>query len=60
MGEDGGEGGDMSGGVSGDDNCGISCPIKLTTLLEETQARSSSLTHRGEIKGLFLNPSIPL
>ena len=60
VGEDGGEAGDMSGGISGDGNCGMHYLIKLTALLGETQACSSLLTRRGEIKGLFPNPSIPL
>lgn len=60
MGEDGGEGGDTSGGISGDDNCGMCCLIKLTALLGETQAHSSLLAHGGEIKGLFPNLSTPL
>jgi len=60
VGENGGEEGDGSGGVSGDDNCGMRYLIKLTALLGETQARSSSLACGGEIKGLFPNPSIPL
>lgn len=60
VGKVGGEEGDGSGGVGGDDNCRMCCPIKLTALLGETQARSSSLSRGGEIKGLFPNPSIPL
>lgn len=60
MGEDGHEEGDGSGGIGGDDKCGMRCLIKLTALLRETQACSSSLACRGEIKGLFPNPSIPL
>lgn len=57
MGEDGGDG---SGGVSGDDNCRMRYLIKLTALLEETLACSSLFAKGGEIKGLFPNPSIPL
>jgi len=30
VGEDGGEGGDASGGVNGDDSCGMYCLVKLT------------------------------
>jgi len=59
VGEDGGEEGDGSGGVSEDDNCGMHCLTKLTAPLRETQAHSSSLTHGGEIKGLFPNPLMP-
>ena len=60
VGEDGGEGGDVSGGVSGDDSCGMRCLINLTALLGEAQVRSSSSFNRGEINGLFPSPSIPL
>ena len=60
VGGDGGEGGEAGGGVSGGGNCGMRCLIKLTALLEETRASSSSLSHEGEIKGLFPNPSLRL
>lgn len=60
MGEYVGEGGDASGGVRGDDSCGMRCLIKLTTLIGEAQVCSSSPARGGEIKGLFPNPSIPL
>ena len=60
MGEVGGEEGDGSGGISGDDNYGMCCLIKLTALLGETQVHSSPLAQGGEIKGLFPNPLIPL
>jgi len=36
VGEDGCGGGEASGGVSGDGNCGMRCVIKLTSLLGET------------------------
>jgi len=57
--EEGGEVGEVADGVSGSDSCGMCCLIKLTALLGETQAHSSSLAHGGEIKGLFPNSSIP-
>ena len=60
VGEEGGERGVVGDGVSGGDHCGIRFLIKLTALLRETRARSSSLSHEGEIKGLFPNPSVPL
>jgi len=60
VGEYGGEVGDASDGIGGGDNCRMCCLIKLTALLEETRASSSSLSHEGEIKGLFPNPSVPL
>jgi len=60
VGEDGDEIGEASEGVSGGDKCGMCFLIKLTALLRETRACSSLLTHGGEIKGLFPNPSIPL
>ena len=56
--ENGGGVGEVGDGVSGGDNCGMHSLIKLTTLLGETQAHSSSLSRDGEIKGL--NPLIPL
>ena len=59
VGEDGGEVGEAGDGVSGGDNYGMHCLIKLTALLRDTQERSSSLSCKGEIKGLVPNPSIP-
>ena len=53
VGEDGGEVGEAGDGISGGDNCRMRCLIKLTTLLGETRASSSSLSCEGEIKGLF-------
>jgi len=55
-----GEVGKVGDGISGGDNGRMRYLIKLTKLLEEARACSSSLTHGGEIKGLFPNPSIPL
>ena len=52
MGEDRGEDGEIGGGVGGSGMHGIRCFIKLITLLGETFASSSSLSHEGEIKGL--------
>lgn len=60
MGEDGGETSAASDGISGGDNCRMRYLIKMTALLGETGVRSSSLSHEGEIKGLFPNPSVPL
>ena len=60
VGEDGGEIGEASEGVSGGDNYGMHFLIKLTTLLGESRASSSSLSHKGEIKGLFPNSPLPL
>ena len=59
MGGDGGEGGETGGGVGGGGKHGILCLIKLTTLLEETFASSSSLSREIEAKGLFSTPPIP-
>jgi len=56
--EDGGEEGEVGDGISGGDNCGMHCIIKLIALLLETQSHSSSLSHQGEFKGLFPNPLI--
>ena len=58
MGGNGGEGGEVGGGVGGSGNRGTCCLIKLTTLLGETFTSSSSLSHEGEIKGLFSNSSL--
>ena len=60
FGEDGGETSEAGEGVSGGDNYKMRCPIKLTALLGEILAHSSSLSREGEIKELFPNPSIPL
>ena len=60
VGGDGGEGGEAGGGVVGGGNHGICCFIKLTALLGETRVISSSLSHEGEIKGLFPNSPLPL
>jgi len=60
VGGDGGEEGEMGGGVGGGGKRGIICLIKLTVLLGETFASSSSLSHEGEIKGLFSNSSLLL
>ena len=60
VGGDGGEGGEAGGGVGGGGNCGMCCLIKLTVLLRETLENSYSLSHEGEIKGLFPNASLPL
>lgn len=60
VGDDGDEIGEVGEGVREGDSCRMCCLFKLTTLLEETWTHSSSLAHGGEIKGLFLNPSIPL
>lgn len=60
MGEDGGEAGEAGGGVGGGGNCGMCCFIKLISLLGENWASSSSLSHEGEIRGLFSNSLLPL
>ena len=52
---DGDEGGEAGGGVGGGGNRGMGCLIKLTALLRETLANSSSLSNEGEIRGLFSN-----
>jgi len=53
--KEGGEVDEVGNGVSGGDNCGMRCLIKLTAL-GENQARSWSLARGGEIIGLFPNP----
>lgn len=58
MGGDGGEEGEMGGGVGGGGKRRIHCLIRLTTLLRETFASSSSLSREGEIKGLVSNSSV--
>ena len=60
VGGDEGEGGEAGGGMGGVGNCEMCCLIKLTTLLGETRACSSFLSHKGEIKGLFSNSTLPL
>jgi len=52
VGEDRVEDGETGGGVGGGSMRGIHCLIKLITLLGETFVSSSSLSRRGEIKGL--------
>jgi len=59
VGGDGGEEGETSGGVGGGGKHETLCLIILTTLLGETFASSSSLSHDGEIKVLVSN-STPL
>jgi len=58
VGVNGGEGGEVGGDVGGGGNYRIFCLIKLTALLRETFASSSSLSREGEIKGLFSNSSL--
>lgn len=58
VGGDGDEGGETGGDVGGGGKHGILCLIKLTTLLGETFVTSCSLSHEGEIKGLFSNSSL--
>ncbi len=60
VGGDGGEEGEMGGDVGGGGKRGIHYLIRLTTLLEETFTRSSSLSHEGKIKGLVSNSSLLL
>ena len=55
-----GEEGEVGGSVGGGGNSGMRCLIKLITLLGETFANSSSLSRKGEIKGLFSNSSLLL
>ena len=59
MGEDGGEYDETGGGVGGGGMCGIRCLIRLIALLGETFASSSSLSRRGEIKGLVSISVLP-
>jgi len=59
VGEDGGEDGDIGGGVGGGVMHGIRCLIRLITLLGETFASSSLLSHGGEIKELVSNYFLP-
>lgn len=59
VGKDGGEDGETSGGVDGGGMCIFCCLIMLITLLSETFASSSSLSHGGEIKGVVSNYSLP-
>lgn len=57
---DGGEEGEMGGGVGGGDICRIRCLIRLAALFGETFTCYSSLSYEGEIKGLVSNSSLPL
>ena len=59
MGEDGGEDGETDDGVGGGGMHGIRCLIRLIALLGETFTSSSSLSHRGEIKGLVSIFALP-
>jgi len=59
VGGDGSEEGEMGGSVGGGGTCGIHYIIKLATLLGETFISSSSLSHKGEIKGVVSNSSLP-
>ena len=56
MGEDGGERGEASGGVSDGGIHGILFLIKWITLCGETFTSSSSSSRGGETKGLFSGP----
>ena len=60
MGGDEGEEGETGGGVGGGGKHRICFLIRLTPLLGETFASSSSLSYGGEIKGLFSNSSLLL
>ena len=53
VGGDGGDAGETDDGVGGDGMHGIPYLIKLIALLGNTFMSSSSLSRRGEIKGLF-------
>ena len=59
VGKDGGEDGEIGGGVGGGGMCGIHCFIIMIALLGETFASSSSLSCRGEIKGLVSSFVLP-
>ena len=59
VGEDGGEDGETGGGVGGGGMRGIHCLIRLIALLGETFTSSSSISHRGEIKGIVSNSLLP-
>lgn len=59
MSEDGGDGGEMGGGIG---ECGmhrILCLIKWIAIHGETLASSSSFSDGGEIKGLVSSPALP-
>ena len=58
MGGDGGEEGEMGGGVGGGGRRKIRCLIRPIVPLGETFASSSSLSHEGEIKGPVSNSSL--
>jgi len=55
----GGEYGETGGGVGGGGMRRIHCLIRLIALLGETLVSSSSLSRRGEIKGIFSIPLLP-
>lgn len=59
MGEEGVEDGETSGGVGGSGEHRIRWLIKLIALLGETFASSSSLSRKGEIKGLVSISVLP-
>lgn len=59
VGGDGVDVGQEGDGVDEGSNCGMHCFIHQTTLLKENLARSSSLSHESEIRGLLSNPLIP-
>jgi len=60
VGGDGGEGGEAGGGVVGGGNHRMHCLIRLTTLLREALVKSSWLSCKGKIKGLFSNSMLLL
>jgi len=59
VGGDRGEYGETGGGVGGGGMHEIRCFMKLITLLGETFVSSSSLSCRGEIKGLVSSSALP-
>jgi len=59
IGDDGGDGGEVGGSVSGGGIHRIICLIRWITLHKETFESSSSSTCGGEIKGLFYGPLFP-
>jgi len=56
---DRGQDGETGGGVGGGGMHGIRCLIRLITLLGETFASSSLLSHQGKIKGKFSISVLP-
>jgi len=58
VGGDGDEEGEIGGGVGRGGKCEIHYLIRLTALLEETLASSSSFSREGLIKGLVSNSSL--